>query len=107
MPIRRFFKGVVGDGESVAFWLDPWVCNEPLKDLCPNLLKLEKNKKCRVKSRMGQGERWSWSSTPETMGEMALDFLVNVLESVDLNGRMDKWNWLGDKTGKFSVSPVR
>ncbi|PWA71177.1 RNA-directed DNA polymerase, eukaryota [Artemisia annua] len=108
MPIRRFFKGLVGDGESVAFWLDPWVCNEHLKDLCPNLFRLEKDKKCRVKSRMGLGELWSWSSTRASVYEMAeLDFLVYVVDSVDLNGRRDKWNWLGDKSGNFSVSSVR
>ncbi|PWA67589.1 RNA-directed DNA polymerase, eukaryota [Artemisia annua] len=115
MPLRRFFKGSVGDGDNIAFWLDPWVCNEPLKDLCPNLFRLEKDKKCRVKCRSaegrvesGLGEQWRWSRLPASEQEMAeLDFLDSVLGSVELSGRRDKWFWLGDKSGAFSVSSVR
>ncbi|PWA53873.1 RNA-directed DNA polymerase, eukaryota [Artemisia annua] len=108
MPLRRFFKGVVGDGECIAFWLDLWVCNEPLKDLCPNLFRLEKDKKCRVKCRVGLGEVWKWSSMPASETEMAeLDFLDSVVESVNLEGRRDKWQWLGDMSGEFKVCSVR
>ncbi|PWA80208.1 RNA-directed DNA polymerase, eukaryota [Artemisia annua] len=108
MPLRRFFKGVVGDGVSVAFWLDPWVGNETLKEMCPNLFRLERNKKCKVNSRVGNGGGWSWYRMPASSSELEeLDFLVNVVESVELNGRRDKWSWLGDKKGNFSVRSVR
>ncbi|PWA74341.1 RNA-directed DNA polymerase, eukaryota [Artemisia annua] len=115
MPLRRFCKGLVGDGENIAFWLDPWVCDAPLKDLCPNLFRLQKEKKCRVKCRTvvdgvgsGMGERWRWARSPASDQEVAeLDFLVSVLDFVVLSGSRDKWLWLGDKSGAFSVSSVR
>lgn len=108
LPLRRFFKGVVGVGDLVAFWLDPWVGNEPLKDVCPNLFRLEKNKKCKVMCRMGSGGHWNWYREPDTSSELEeLFFLVNVVEHVALSERKDEWKWLGEKSGKFSVRSIR
>ena len=52
IPIRSMFKGIVGDGADIAFWIDPWVADLPLKDLAPSLFRLEKSKKCKVQDRL-------------------------------------------------------
>ncbi|KAJ0576328.1 hypothetical protein HanIR_Chr05g0223121 [Helianthus annuus] len=54
-PIRNCIKGIIGNGESIVFWLDPWVVNEPLKVRYPALFSLEVSKKCKVKDRIRQG----------------------------------------------------
>ncbi|KAJ0560183.1 hypothetical protein HanRHA438_Chr06g0263371 [Helianthus annuus] len=44
--LRRFSKGEVGDGQDIAFWIDPWLDNEPLKDIYTRTRSGENASKC-------------------------------------------------------------
>nr|XP_043609708.1 uncharacterized protein LOC122581544 [Erigeron canadensis] len=65
------FKGVCGSGDQVRFWLDKWVGDQPLRVSFPLLFKLEKEKKCYVKDRVGTtanvfGSECLWTRSPST-----------------------------------------
>ncbi|PWA53679.1 RNA-directed DNA polymerase, eukaryota [Artemisia annua] len=115
VPFRRMLKGVVGDGSDIAFWIDPWLSDTPLKDLAPDLFRLEKNKKCKVKERIsdlgGQvSVRWKWKARlieSEVLGQEAM--LKGMIEGMTgvLSSRKDRWLWLGNAEGKFSVAEAK
>lgn len=46
--LNQLFKAEVGNGDNIRFWLDPWACVSPLKDIFPLSFKHEKDKKCMV-----------------------------------------------------------
>ncbi|PWA53526.1 RNA-directed DNA polymerase, eukaryota [Artemisia annua] len=115
VPIRRMFKGVVGDGSDIAFWIDPWLSDMPLKDMAPDLFRLEKYKRCKVKERIIDSGghvsvRWKWKHRlieTEVLGQVAmLNGLIEGLSGV-LSSRKDRWQWLGNVEGKFSVAEVK
>ncbi|PWA80164.1 RNA-directed DNA polymerase, eukaryota [Artemisia annua] len=113
MPIRNFFKGKVGRGLDVAFWIDPWLLNVPLKGICPRLFNLDSCKRCKVVERLNRSELgttkvWSWkrsSMTDEEKSEM--EVLDRLLEGVELSDTKDGWIWVGAGDGVFSVGAVR
>ncbi|KAJ0716027.1 putative reverse transcriptase zinc-binding domain-containing protein [Helianthus annuus] len=104
--IQDYFKGLVGNGDCILFWLDPWLKDKPLKDLFPNLFALEVVKACSVRDRV-QGV-WLWRHEPE-LGEELAEFssLLSDLSAVNLQPKVDGWRWLGDASGSFSVSSVK
>uniref|UniRef100_A0A251VRU4 Putative RNA-directed DNA polymerase, eukaryota, Reverse transcriptase zinc-binding domain protein n=1 Tax=Helianthus annuus TaxID=4232 RepID=A0A251VRU4_HELAN len=104
--VRDYFKGLVGNGECILFWLDPWLKDKPLKDVFPNLFALEVVKACSVRDRV-QGD-WLWRHEPE-IGEELAEFasLLSDLSAVILQPKADGWRWLGDGSGSFSVSSVK
>ncbi|KAJ0806197.1 putative RNA-directed DNA polymerase [Helianthus annuus] len=106
--IRRFFKGEVTSGTEVLFWLDPWISESPLKDILPCLFRLEVVKCCSVSDRLAGGGSWLWKHEPDLAAEVAeLAILSGMLSSVSLSSGRDKWKWLGDSTGLFSVKSVK
>ncbi|PWA93498.1 RNA-directed DNA polymerase, eukaryota [Artemisia annua] len=115
VPVRSMFKGIVGDGADISFWLDPWASDLPLKELVPGLFALEKFKKCKVKDRVVNSEgryliSWKWKRRLNGLEEQAqLDFLNRVVTEyeLELSGRADRWFWLGNEDGKFSVAEVK
>ncbi|KAM0049047.1 hypothetical protein Hdeb2414_s0008g00281311 [Helianthus debilis subsp. tardiflorus] len=54
-PLRSFFKGVVGSGSNNLFWFDPWLEEFPLKEVYPELFRLEIVKNCSVRDRLEGG----------------------------------------------------
>ncbi|KAJ0878597.1 putative RNA-directed DNA polymerase [Helianthus annuus] len=107
-PLRRFFKGEVGSGVDIYFWLDPWIAEEPLKDLFPLLFRLETVKNCSVSDRLAGGICWLWSSDPEGVEEIQeLASLSGLISSVVLRSSRDKWRWSGDASGLFTVKSVK
>ncbi|PWA77373.1 RNA-directed DNA polymerase, eukaryota, Nucleotide-binding alpha-beta plait domain protein [Artemisia annua] len=113
VPIRRMFKGIVGDGSDIAFWIDPWLSDMPLKDMAPGLFSLEKFKKCKVKERIidsggSVSVRWKWKHRPtetEVLGQLAmLNGLFDELSGV-FSSRKDRWHWLGiDASNNFVLN---
>ncbi|KAJ0599248.1 putative RNA-directed DNA polymerase [Helianthus annuus] len=91
-PLRNYFRGLVGRGDQILFWLDPWLDNVPLKCVYPNLFALEVVKTCSVSDRLGGV--WLWRHDPVLEEETAeFDSLVAALLSVSLNDKKDEWKW--------------
>jgi hypothetical protein len=44
ISLNSFFVATVGNGESVNFWADSWLHNEPLRYIYPNLFRIERRK---------------------------------------------------------------
>ncbi|KAJ0880486.1 putative reverse transcriptase zinc-binding domain-containing protein [Helianthus annuus] len=106
LSLRNLFRGLVGRGDSILFWLDPWLNEVPLKDLYPNLFALEVVKTCSVRDRLDG--TWLWKHDP-VLDEEATEWcsLAAEISSVALNDRPDDWRWKGDSSGLFSVRSVR
>ncbi|KAJ0555729.1 putative reverse transcriptase zinc-binding domain-containing protein [Helianthus annuus] len=116
-PLRNFFKSKIGNGNNTSFWLDLWLCNEPLKNKYPELFKLEKVKRCKVADRLkhgtvermaGQHFEWEWSR-PISAG-VEVDELVDLcskLLEVRIVESCDSWEWIGADDKDFSVGAVK
>ncbi|XP_076919047.1 uncharacterized protein LOC143579700 [Bidens hawaiensis] len=102
-------------GNNTRFWLDAWLCRFTLKDIFPNLYKLEVFKGCLIRDRVVfDGNRagnfvWGWSKLhlseenlvdAEDLQEMVCGFSFKV----DKKGG---WRWTGDSSGLFSVRSLR
>ncbi|XP_022040060.1 uncharacterized protein LOC110942593 [Helianthus annuus] len=104
--LRNFFKGYVGNGENILFWLDPWLRDVPLMEVFPKLFMLETVKNCSVRDRL-TGE-WLWKHDPVMEDEIIeLDALIAEVAAVSLRDRKDDWKWLPDRSGLFSVRSVK
>lgn len=111
--LNQMFKGVIGNGKGIRFWLDPWACDEPLKDVFPSLFKLAKDKRCLVVDGLVEGGsrfRGIGDTTNGQMGDEGLGDLTNLermLERTELSDNGDKWLWLGRDQKEFSVKAVK
>ncbi|KAI3812463.1 hypothetical protein L1987_17173 [Smallanthus sonchifolius] len=108
VPLRNFFKGRVGNGGDILFWLDPWLKDRPLKECFPNLFRLEVVKNCVVRDRVEGVRVWLWRHEPDSdveVNEFAV--LQAALQPVSLVDRSDGWEWLGDSKGVFSVRSAK
>ncbi|KAD4179374.1 hypothetical protein E3N88_27965 [Mikania micrantha] len=90
----------IGDGDSTLFWLDNWCDSGVLKNLFPDLFRLESNKRCSVKDRLYNSmqvtSNWHWKSSPSSDRERdQLNVLSNILSRVKVKEEKDKW-WWGD-----------
>ncbi|KAF5761365.1 putative RNA-directed DNA polymerase [Helianthus annuus] len=113
LSLKSLMGGVVGNGQDLFFWLDPWLSSSPLKDEFPHLFWLEKNKKCKVKERIvrpvsNPGGKWMWRSVPSSNVELAeWSRLSGLLRSAFLSDHKDRWDWLGSGSNGFSVKAVK
>ncbi|KAJ0482989.1 putative reverse transcriptase zinc-binding domain-containing protein [Helianthus annuus] len=108
VPIRNLYKGVVGRGDKILFWLDPWLFDVPMKDKFPALFRLEVVKNCSVRDRIEGNGLWLWKHDPEGADELAeWQELAAVLASVSLSVGSDKWKWMGCGSQEFSVAAVK
>ncbi|KAJ0797800.1 putative RNA-directed DNA polymerase [Helianthus annuus] len=107
------FKGIVGNGYGIQFWIDPWACNRPLLELFPNLFRLEKNKRCLVHDRFDNesgsfANKWEWRRWPSLTVESAeFDALLDLVHSFGLSDSVDRWEWIGGDKSEFSVKAVK
>ncbi|KAI3704850.1 hypothetical protein L1987_75079 [Smallanthus sonchifolius] len=106
-------KGVVGNGRDIQFWIDPWTCNRPLKEMFPALFRLETNKRCLVFDRYDRlalsfSNKWEWRRWPSTVAEVSeWDVLVSMLQVFSLTEAPDRWEWIGGDQADFSVKAVK
>ncbi|PWA39897.1 RNA-directed DNA polymerase, eukaryota [Artemisia annua] len=113
MPLRRFFKGKVGNGNNISFWIDPWLLNLPLMVVCPNLFRLDSDKRCKVSDRLKMSDAsivrvWKWKRSVTAIEDGSeWEVLNSLLDTVVLSDSMDSWVWIGVGNGVFSVSAVR
>ncbi|XP_022014559.1 uncharacterized protein LOC110914052 [Helianthus annuus] len=112
-PLRSFFKGIPGKGDSIAFCLDPWVTCESLKDIYPRLFQIEANRRCKISDRVSSGigqERFEWQwKRPLDPGPKSEDLiqLISLLDSFSVSDSKDKWVWLGEGSEEYSVGAVK
>lgn len=96
----------IKNGENVRFWLDPWLYEEPLKDIAPILYKLSMNKLVSV-AKVKNGEvsmqfsRWLHGDLAAMWGEIWDDTIDFALSS-----DQDIITWKFEKNGTFSVRSV-
>ncbi|PWA48326.1 RNA-directed DNA polymerase, eukaryota [Artemisia annua] len=113
LPLRRFFKGKVGNGIDTSFWIDPWILNVPLMVVCPNLFRVDSDKRCKVSDRLvrtdsGISRVWNWKrSVSEVDVRAEMDVLNSLLDAAVLSDAKDCWGWIGIGNGVFSVKAVR
>ncbi|KAJ0877963.1 putative RNA-directed DNA polymerase [Helianthus annuus] len=117
IPLRAFFRSKIGNGENTAFWLDPWLCDEPLKLKYPELFKLEKEKGCKVVDRLktremagGSGSSYGWDWRKNISDQVEVNELVDLcgrLLHVQLIDSPDSWEWIGAADKAFSVRAVK
>ncbi|KAJ0898884.1 hypothetical protein HanRHA438_Chr08g0361891 [Helianthus annuus] len=108
LSIRSLFKGVVGRGDRIMFWLDPWLFDVPLRDKFPALFHLEVVKSCSVRDRLEGKGLWLWRHDPVNEDErVELQDLVAALSSVVLSNSPDSWKWVGVGDEDFSVAAVK
>ncbi|KAJ0683034.1 putative reverse transcriptase zinc-binding domain-containing protein [Helianthus annuus] len=106
ISLRKLFRAEVGRGDTILFWLDPWLFDEPISILFPNLFALEVVKTCSVQDR-SHGE-WLWRHDPETADETKeLSDILSALSTFSLGNSNDVWKWLGDQSGTFSVKSAK
>ncbi|KAJ0621814.1 putative RNA-directed DNA polymerase [Helianthus annuus] len=108
--ISDFIKGIVGNGTDIRFWLDPWLMDVPLKAQWPQLFSLERDKKCTVADRCNSSPPggWSWVRQPTSPEEIAewID-CQNRVASVTFSAAKDRWKWIGNDSGSFSVGSIK
>ncbi|KAJ0458292.1 putative reverse transcriptase zinc-binding domain-containing protein [Helianthus annuus] len=112
VSFRSLMQGCVGDGPGTYFWIEPWLCNTPLKDCFP-IFRLESDKLCLVRDRivrpvLNPNAKWDWMHAPNSNDEIAEWLALNVkLRDVVLSEKKDKWIWLGEDDGEFSVGSIK
>ncbi|GKC29764.1 hypothetical protein Tco_1037058 [Tanacetum coccineum] len=102
-------KKKVGNGIHTSFWGDPWLYDMSLLQVFPRLYALECNKQVSVAVKLSEGSLTD-SFRREPRGgieEEQLLLLSNKLASVTLANSNDRWIWLLDSSGEFSVKSVR
>ncbi|KAJ0609001.1 putative RNA-directed DNA polymerase [Helianthus annuus] len=91
------FRGELGNGQGIAFWTDPWLENEPLKDIYPNIFKLESKKRCKVADRLSAQEgslnvSRKWRKGPENFIQITeFNWLCRSLDSVQIREGRNQW----------------
>ncbi|XP_022041625.1 uncharacterized protein LOC110944221 [Helianthus annuus] len=111
--IHYFFKGIVGNGSNIRFWIDHWVGDGPLMDLWPSLFSLETDKSCRVNDRISVSGglisvKWDWLRQPSSLGEVAeLQGCSVLLEGLHMSDSRDKWRWTPCASGIYSTQSFK
>jgi hypothetical protein len=97
----------VGDGANTDFWRDSWCGNIPLCVCFRRLYDLAVNKPVTVRNmfELGvevHGEAWQWAWEEELVEECREIFLTVTLQ----DSSSDRWLWLPDQIGGYSVRGV-
>ena len=113
LGVTNMIRGKVGNGRDIRFWIDPWICQEALKNRFPNLFALDKYKCCKVAERVSSmGETvtvcWSWKKAPGSTAELAERAeLEGLLNDCALTSGKDRWVWNDNKCIVFTVAGVK
>jgi hypothetical protein len=99
----------VGNGSSTHFWKTKWIGEDSLSILFPRLFSLTLEKDSMVENlfeRDVSGRRWSFAwRRPLFQWELdLLALMLELLESVILTTDVDRWCWVPDEEGIFSVN---
>ena len=110
---HQFSEGIrfeVHNGDSVSFWLDRWLLDEPLRTDFPCLFELTRYKENKVSSmcRPGIGSGWDLGLN-RRIPDAALDEvarLLHILNQVHLDTDADRRFWRWEEKGTFSVKSL-
>ncbi|GMJ01097.1 hypothetical protein like AT4G29090 [Hibiscus trionum] len=107
------FQWKIGNGKMVLFWFDPWVTQQPLKDIYPRLFMLSINKLAWIHDYVvgGMLEHGQWTSFfRRQLRGFELDRLHGLQELVRgvplWEARQDMLIWRADAHGIFSVKAL-
>ncbi|PWA72534.1 RNA-directed DNA polymerase, eukaryota, Nucleotide-binding alpha-beta plait domain protein [Artemisia annua] len=109
----NMIRGMLGDGTDIRFWLDTWISDMPLRDLFPNLFRLERNKWCKVVDRIGNDNdaglvQWEWKRYPSSDDETReLIECFRLVTAVRLQHRRDSWRWNSGSNITYTVKETR
>ncbi|XP_022041114.1 uncharacterized protein LOC110943688 [Helianthus annuus] len=109
---NSLIRADIGNGDLVRFWMDPWLCGQPLKVRFPNLYRLETGKHCKVsdwvlKAGGARSFGWKWRRNPTSLEEtLELTDCFNMLTTVKLSEKKDSWLWHGIGS-EFTVANVK
>ncbi|GJS24354.1 RNA-directed DNA polymerase, eukaryota [Tanacetum coccineum] len=127
---RRFFNGIdknerkismiginllahlkkkVGNGVHTTFWEDSWINDIPLSQSYPRLYALENRKHITVAEKISEATLIASFRRAPRGGVEEDQFiqLVELVDSVILSNSNDRWVWLLDPSGEYSVSSAR
>ncbi|GKD28660.1 hypothetical protein Tco_1239438 [Tanacetum coccineum] len=109
IDLLSLIKKKVGNGEATSFLNDVWLGDFPLKQTYPRLYFLELDKHVSVASKLRANSLISsFRRSPRSgIEEEQLFLLISNTSSVILPNISDRWSWLLDPSGDFSVKLTR
>lgn len=113
LSLNSFFVGVIGDGHLINFWGDPWLHDVPLRNIYPNLFRLEKYKWVKVASRIRCENNiktmvWDWRYSPSSFEQVTELFqLLSDIHEFEWQRGQDYWKWTKEKDGRFTVASAK
>jgi hypothetical protein len=99
----------VGNGRSTSLWTDAWLGNFTLKDRFPRLYSISIAKDVMVaEAGLRENDNWRWALDWRrnlfVWEHDLLNELMLILNAVSLSATADRWVWLEDSSGDFSVN---
>ncbi|GAU35786.1 hypothetical protein TSUD_56630 [Trifolium subterraneum] len=102
-------SSVLGNGKLIGFWKEKWLGEVPFSELFPNLFLKEIDPnvvvaKRLVRHRDDRSWYWQWRSILMQEEEDDLLYFQHLLLDVEVVvDRTDRWKWIPDHSGKFTV----
>ncbi|GKC10692.1 RNA-directed DNA polymerase, eukaryota [Tanacetum coccineum] len=102
-------KKKVGNDVHTSFWEDSWINDIPLSQSYPRLYALENRKHITVAEKISEATLIDTFRRAPRGGVEEDQFiqLVELVDSVILSNSNDRWVWLLDPSGEYSVSSAR
>ncbi|GJZ65074.1 RNA-directed DNA polymerase, eukaryota [Tanacetum coccineum] len=107
--LLNFMHMKLGNGHSTIFWEDGWCESGRLKDRFPRAYALENCKRITVGNKLAHHSlTYSFRREPRGGVEKSqVEELVAMVQSVNLTHSQDRWTWLLNKSGEYTVASSR
>lgn len=98
-------KVITNNGQLTRFWFDPWVYDQPLKDIAPSLFEICNQKSISVAYVLDENtvnfRRWLFEDL-----KMEWEKIIEDARSFQLNPSQDKIQWCLGKGGRYTVKSM-